>query len=38
MTYIGIKLGQILSIRFGKQVERCGAVILYIIAFKLLSI
>ncbi|MFC1746457.1 manganese efflux pump MntP family protein [Candidatus Riflebacteria bacterium] len=38
MTYVGIKLGQILSIRFGKQVERCGAIILYIIAFKLLSI
>lgn len=38
MTYSGICLGRKLSARFGKRVETVGAVILYIIAFKLLSI
>lgn len=38
MTYSGICLGRRLSLRFGKRVETVGAIILYIIAFKLLSI
>lgn len=38
MTYAGISLGRKLSARFGKRVETVGAIILYIIAFKLLSI
>ena len=38
MTYGGLKLGKGLSLRFGKRVERLGAVILFIIAFELLSI
>ncbi len=38
MTYAGICLGRKLSVRFGKKVEIVGAAILYIIAFKLLSI
>ncbi|MDN5279398.1 MAG: manganese efflux pump family protein [Clostridiales bacterium] len=38
MTYTGICLGKNLSTRFGKRVETVGAIILYIIAFKLLSI
>lgn len=38
MTYVGICLGRKLSVRFGKKVEIVGAIILYIIAFKLLSI
>lgn len=38
MTYTGIVLGKRLSTTFGKRVETFGAIILYIIAFKLLSI
>lgn len=38
MTYTGIILGRRLSSTFGKRVETFGAIILYIIAFKLLSI
>jgi putative Mn2+ efflux pump MntP len=38
MTYTGICLGKKLSAKFGKRVETFGAIILYIIAFKLLSI
>ncbi len=38
MTYTGIALGRKLSVRFGKRVETIGALILYVIAFKLLSI
>jgi len=38
MTYCGIILGRRLSSRFGKRVETAGAIILYIIAFKLLYI
>lgn len=38
MTYTGISLGRKLSARFGKRIETAGAIILYIIAFKLLSI
>ncbi len=38
MTWTGLRLGRVLSIRFGKRVETVGAIILFIIAFKLLSI
>ncbi|MEW6710830.1 MAG: manganese efflux pump MntP family protein [Candidatus Riflebacteria bacterium] len=38
MTYVGICMGRRLSARFGRRVETVGAVILYLIAFKLLSI
>ncbi len=38
MTWTGLKLGRVLSVRFGKRVETVGAIILFIIAFKLLSI
>ncbi len=38
MTYTGIILGKKLSARFGKRIETLGAIVLYIIAFKLLSI
>ncbi len=38
MTYLGIALGRRLSTSFGKRVETVGAIILYIIAFKLLYI
>jgi putative Mn2+ efflux pump MntP len=38
MTWTGLKLGKNLSARFGKKVETFGALILYLIAFKLLSI
>jgi putative Mn2+ efflux pump MntP len=38
MTYTGICLGRKLSAHFGKRVETLGAIILYIIAFNLLSI
>lgn len=38
MTYCGISLGRRLSSRFGKRVETAGAIILYVIAFKLLYI
>lgn len=38
MTYAGISLGKHLSDRFGKRIETFGALILYAIAFKLLSI
>jgi putative Mn2+ efflux pump MntP len=38
MTYAGICLGKKLSAKLGKRVETFGAIILYIIAFKLLSI
>jgi putative Mn2+ efflux pump MntP len=38
MTYTGIALGRKLSVKFGKRVETIGALILYVIAFKLLSI
>lgn len=38
MTYTGICMGRSLSSRFGKRVETVGAIILYIIAFKLLAI
>lgn len=37
MTYIGISLGKKLSEKFGKRVESFGALILYIIAFRLLQ-
>jgi putative Mn2+ efflux pump MntP len=38
MTYSGIILGRRLSCSFGKRVETFGAIILYLIAFKLLYI
>ncbi|HEY9069813.1 MAG TPA: manganese efflux pump MntP family protein [Candidatus Ozemobacteraceae bacterium] len=38
MTWAGLHLGRTLSIQFGKRVETVGAIILFIIAFKLLSI
>ncbi|MBF0406986.1 MAG: manganese efflux pump [Candidatus Riflebacteria bacterium] len=38
MTFIGIKLGGKLNTKFGKRVEMVGAVILFIIALKLLEI
>jgi len=38
MTWTGLRLGRVLSVQFGKRVETIGAVILFIIAFKLLSI
>lgn len=38
MTYTGIVLGRKLSATFGKRVETFGAIVLYIIAFKLLYI
>ena len=38
MTYSGIHLGRRLSRSYGKKVETAGAIILYLIAFKLLSI
>lgn len=38
MTYCGISLGRRLNSRFGKRVETAGAIILYVIAFKLLYI
>ena len=38
MTYIGIVLGKKISEKFGKHVETVGTLVLYIIAFKLLSI
>ena len=36
MTYVGLLLGKKMSEKFGKRVESMGAMILYIIAFKLL--
>lgn len=36
MTWCGLRLGRRLSVRFGKRVETAGAIILFIIAFKLL--
>lgn len=38
MTWTGLRMGRVLSIRFGKCVETVGAIILFGIAFKLLSI
>lgn len=38
MTYTGISLGRKLSSAFGKRIETLGALILYVIAFKLLYI
>lgn len=38
MTYVGISLGKKMSEKFGKRVESVGALILYVIAFQLLSI
>jgi len=38
MTYAGIRLGRRLSLRFGKRVETAGALVLFVIAFKLLAI
>jgi len=38
MTYTGIAMGRRLSESFGKRVETAGAIILYVIAFKLLYI
>lgn len=38
MTWTGLRLGRVLSIQFGKRVETVGAIILFVIAFKLLSI
>lgn len=38
MTYTGIVMGRRLSESFGKRVETAGAIILYVIAFKLLYI
>ncbi|HAE39020.1 MAG TPA: manganese efflux pump [Candidatus Riflebacteria bacterium] len=38
MTYVGLHLGSRLSHAYGKKVETAGAVILYLIAFKLLTI
>lgn len=38
MTWTGLRLGRVLSVQFGKRVETVGAIILFIIAFKLLSI
>lgn len=38
MTYTGIVFGRKLSVSFGKRIETAGAIILYLIAFKLLSI
>lgn len=38
MTYTGICFGRKLSARFGKRIETAGALILYIIAFRLLYI
>ncbi|HNX75087.1 MAG TPA: manganese efflux pump MntP family protein [Candidatus Rifleibacterium sp.] len=38
MTYTGIVLGRRLSATFGKRVETFGAIVLFVIAFKLLYI
>ncbi len=38
MTFVGLRLGRSLTHTFGKKVETAGAVILYLIAFKLLTI
>ena len=38
MTYTGISLGRRLSATFGKRIETFGAIVLFIIAFKLLYI
>ncbi|MBU1107667.1 MAG: manganese efflux pump MntP family protein [Candidatus Riflebacteria bacterium] len=38
MTYVGVHLGRHLSHSYGKKVETAGAIILYLIAFKLLTI
>jgi putative Mn2+ efflux pump MntP len=38
MTYTGICMGRRLSVTFGKRVETFGALVLFIIAFKLLDI
>lgn len=38
MTYTGLKLGKKMSCRFGKRVETVGAIILYIIAWRLFYI
>ncbi len=38
MTYAGLHLGRRLSHAYGKKVETAGAIILYLIAFKLLTI
>jgi len=38
MTYTGIAMGRRLSVTFGKRVETFGALVLFAIAFKLLSI
>ncbi|MDD3000674.1 MAG: manganese efflux pump MntP family protein [Candidatus Riflebacteria bacterium] len=35
MTYTGLKLGKKLSCHFGKRVETAGAIVLYIIAWRL---
>ena len=38
MTYVGIRMGRKLSQAFGRRAEMAGAVILYLIAYKLLDI
>lgn len=38
MTYTGIRLGRVLSLRFGRRMEALGAVVLLVIAVKLLAI
>jgi len=38
MTWAGLRLGRTLSLQFGKRVETVGAIILFVIALKLLSI
>ncbi|PKL51285.1 MAG: hypothetical protein CVV42_00100 [Candidatus Riflebacteria bacterium HGW-Riflebacteria-2] len=38
MTFVGLRLGRRLSYAYGKKVETAGAVILYLIACKLLTI
>ncbi|NLF98178.1 MAG: manganese efflux pump [Candidatus Riflebacteria bacterium] len=38
MTFVGLRLGRRLTHAYGKKVETAGAIILYLIAFKLLAI
>jgi len=38
MTFVGLRLGRRLTHAYGKKVETAGAIILYLIAFKLLTI
>lgn len=38
MTYVGIRLGRQLSLRFGKRMESIGAVVLLVIAVRLLGL